>query len=223
MNVQEIVNHLVRMGNDPRTNENEAAAALARASALMAKHGIEATDDERKARVVRGELHQRKHWHTYIADAVRSLFPVDYVFKGDFLQFIGSPAHLDVAQYTHTWLINQVELFYKRALPKGLSKDARAVFRASFKDACAIRIRIRAHQLWKEMTANDAAAQAATGHNALVVIEDRKGWMAAIDEELKDAKQAKPQKVRKGFGGYAGWAAGELVQLRPEINDVASD
>jgi hypothetical protein len=85
------------------------------------------------------------------------------------LFFVGREENIEMAEQTAFWLMRQVELLYKQHLPRGLSQSVRAQYRKTFKAACANRVKIRAYALMREMAFNNAAAQAATGQNALVV------------------------------------------------------
>lgn len=119
------------------------------------------------------------------------------------------------------WLMEQLERFYKQALPRGMTQSDRAKYRKSFKEACALRIFQRSVSLMMEMTRNEQTAQASTGSTALVV----KDHFKRLDEENEEVmvsqypnlRQSKAMKFTYGSGTSDGQRAGDRVQLRKEI------
>jgi hypothetical protein len=115
--------------------------------------------------------------------------------------YTGREENINLAEQTMLWLVRQVELLYKQALPKGLTQRQRADFRNSFKDACAKRVLDRAYTLVREMKTNEATAQETTGRNAVVVAgyfdslrNEISEWRSESAKELIDRAEAQKRK-----------------------------
>ncbi|OXE37522.1 MAG: hypothetical protein CGW95_01000 [Phenylobacterium zucineum] len=136
-------------------------------------------------------------------------------------RFVGRPDNIDAAQDTLAFVLLQVEALYKSHLPKGLSKQARAEFRRSFKDACSHRVYERCAKIVEEQTQKDNPS---TGSTALVVIEHRKQLKLEVDDYLKAAGartiKSRSVSVKLNEGYLRGRLAGDHVELNRTIKEI---
>lgn len=186
---------LLNMTVENGCSEDEAANAMRMAAGLAVKIGIE-LDAVRPAGAPKPKIVEKrkytmmKVYESFCAEAAAALYGVDcyapnYGKHGWW--FTGREENIELAEQTMIWLVEQVERLYKQALPRGLSKRDRANFRGSFKDACGERIYHRALRLMRDMKTNQAAAQEATGQNALVVA----GYFEQLASEIKEFEDEK--------------------------------
>lgn len=193
--IRERIRKLLNMTVERGCTEDEADTAMRMASGLAAKIGIE-LDELRPAGSPKPKITQKsqykkmKVYEAYCAHAAAILYGVQCVapnFGKHGFWFTGRESNIELAEQTMLWLVRQVDLLYKEALPKGLTQKARSEFRASFKDACASRVYIRAQDMRHEMETNEQAAQEATGKNALVV----SGYFKTLRSEIEEYHQSK--------------------------------
>lgn len=173
------ITKLLNMTVENGCSEDEQETAMSMAAAIATKLGIdleaqrqsEPTAAQRKA--MKKAFNQEFKIHQTLAfQAAAELYGCElYSYNGgkSGLFFIGREENIELAEQTAFWLMRQVELLYKENLPRGLSQSVRAQYRKTFKAACAHRVYQRAISLMREMQMNNAAAQQATGQNALVV------------------------------------------------------
>lgn len=92
-------------------NEHEAAAALAKAQALMAEHGIGLGDVEFGEATARGNGCARKPplWEAGLLTAVRYVFPCSAILDGGKYRFIGRVPSAELAAYAFTVLHRQLK------------------------------------------------------------------------------------------------------------------
>lgn len=167
--------------------EDEQETALKMAMAIAAREGIDLEalrpkDAPKIKAVMKGHYQEFKPHQALAAQAAAVLFGVEcnvYNLGARGFNFVGRPELIELAEETMFWLFRQIEELYKQALPKGLSKTERAEFRKTFKAACALRTWERAREAMRDMRYNDARAQEATGHNALVV----QGYFETLEKE----------------------------------------
>lgn len=217
-------------------NENESATAMQMAMRLMLQHGLSEADfrEGGKAQMAIEGKHTEAdvRWMAWVHNAAAKLYGCKTVRyrgwgkQGDSLVFVGRSENIEVAEMTYLWLIEQVESFYKQALPRGLSKQARAEFRRTFKEACSLRVFDRAEKMMKEIIANDDMASQALAlasprqGTALVVQGHFEKLLQEVDDYFKaqGVKQStRVTKVKYGSGTVAGSAAGDQVKLRKEV------
>lgn len=176
-------------------SEDEAANAMRMAAGLATKIGIE-LDAVRPAGAPKPKIVEKrkytvmKVYESFCSEAAAVLYGVDCYapnYGKNGYWFTGREENVELAEQTMVWLVAQVEQLYKQALPRGLSKRDRANFRGSFKDACGERIYHRAFRLMRDMKTNQAAAQEATGQNALVVA----GYFEQLASEIKEFEDEK--------------------------------
>lgn len=170
---------LLNMTVENGCSEDEQETAMIMAAGLAARLGIdleaqrqaEPSPTQRKA--IKKAFNQEFKIHQVLAfQAAGELYGCEvYAYSGGKggCFFIGREENVELAEQTAFWLMRQVELLYKQNLPKGLSQTVRAQYRKTFKAACAHRVYQRAISLMRDMRMNNAAAQSATGQNALVV------------------------------------------------------
>lgn len=230
--IRKRIEALLRLAGDAGANENEAASAMAKAAALMAKHGIEVSLEDQEA-IKRGDfvnVDLDLKWHRVISQAVAYLYPVKPILWTNYVngrevigwKWVGRPDVIDVAAITMDWLCRQVERLYKECLPKGMTKSDRAEYRRTFKIACAERVFTRAYYLRCALNEDDKVAMEATGQNALVLKDHFEQENAKIKAEMDkmdlSSKKARPTKV--GIGTRWGQAAGDLVKLRDDLGET---
>lgn len=186
------ITKLLNMTVENGCSEDEQETAMAMAASIATRLGIdleaqrqkEATPAQRKA--IKKAVNQEFKVHQVLAfQAAAALYGCDlYTYdhgKGG-LYFIGREENVELAEQTAFWLMRQVELLYKEHLPRGLTQAVRAQYRKTFKAACAHRVAERAYALMREMKRDNAAAQKATGQNALVV----QGYFEQLKKENQD-------------------------------------
>jgi hypothetical protein len=224
--MKEKIAKLLRLAKDKGATEAEAAQALAMASAMMAKYGIEVglEDLDGENAAVRGNWAYGRctqRWHIEIASAVGFLYFCKPIIwrKEDAVRFIGRPDVVDAADMTYNWIVEQVERLYRECLPKGLTKAMRAEYRKTFKFACALRLKDRAGQILQTLQNDDVLALEATGSTALVVKGARDAAIDAAEQLVKDeTKDLALRHPNAGIGTRLGQAAGDLVQLQHGVN-----
>lgn len=170
---------LLNMTVENGCSEDEAESAMRMAAGLATRLGIELdsvregeqTAAQRKA-VKKTMSADFKIHQVMAAQAAAELYGCELFLynqgRGG-LFFIGREENVELAEQTMLWLMKQVELLYKEYLPRGLTQRDRAEYRKTFKAACAQRMLNRAYDMMRKMRTNSAAAQEATGQNALVV------------------------------------------------------
>lgn len=186
---------LLNMTVENGCSEDEAENAMRMAAGLAARVGI-SLEAVRPAGEAKPKINEKriyrvmKVYESFCAEAAAVLYGVDCYapnYGKNGFWFTGREENIELAEQTQLWLVSQVEQLYKQALPRGLSKRDRAEFRGSFKDACAERIYSRARELIRKMKTDQAAAQEATGSNALVVA----GYFDTLKQEIRDFEHQK--------------------------------
>lgn len=219
------IKKLLALAHDKGATEHEAAQALEMASALMTKYGVEQSQLIDKPNVM---LHKitvegaEDKWHGWLLSATGMLVTVrPVIYGGGTFAFIGRESNVSAAAAMFPWLVEQVERLYKRDLPKGMTKKARADYRRTFKQACAVRVYRRAEELRHAMTSDNATAQAATGSTALIVRNSTQQQLDAIAEYMRSigyrTKPGRTSKVKFGLGTGAGLRAGNEVQINRQL------
>lgn len=191
---QERISKLLNMTVENGCSEDEQETALRLAAAAATRAGIDLEafrQEQAKAsgiaaaprKAVSKTLNQEWKIHQVLAaQAAAALYGVEvYTYGGGKhgIFFVGREENIELTEQTMFWLMRQVELLYKQNLQRGLSQSARAEFRRTFKAACAHRVFERARRLMWDLKNNQAAAQQATGQNALVV----QGYFETLKEE----------------------------------------
>jgi hypothetical protein len=170
--------------------EDEALSAMTMAAGIATRMGIEldrvqpAGSPKRKLKETFNHMQMKVH-EALAGEAAGTLYGVEFNapnYGKNGYWFIGREENIALAETTMLWLMRQVELLYKTHLPRGLTVSARAQFRATFKQACALRILDRATDMMRDMARNDTTAQANTGSTALVVA----GHFAVLKAEIDD-------------------------------------
>lgn len=245
---------LLNMTVENGCTEDEQESAMRMAAGIAARIGISldsvapAGQTEAQRKAIRKAMNQEFKIHQVLAaQAAAVLYGCEvYTYSGgkNGLFFIGREENVALTEQTMFWLMRQVELLYKQSLPKGMTQSARAEFRRTFKAACAHRVYQRAQQLMFKMRTDQAAAQEATGSNALVVQgyfdtlrkENEQYWLGTPEQQAareaankryaererainKAAKRKGPRArtLPMGNGSNAGFAAGDRVKLREEV------
>lgn len=187
--IRERIRKLLNMTVGRGCTEDEADNALRMASGLAMKLGID-LDSMRGADAPRPKINLKRNvrkmapYEALCAEIAAMLNGVECQApnfgKGGFW-FVGREENISLAEEMMLWLIRQIDLLYKEALPKGLSKRDRTNFRGSFKDACAARVKMRAQRMVWDLQNSENVAHAATGSSALVV----RGHFDTLKREIK--------------------------------------
>lgn len=224
--IHEKIKKLLRLANNSGATEAEAANAMQMASALMLKHNISVDlSEDGEIKIIRGETVVEdcsETWHRVCATTVALLYSCRViVMNGGGFEFVGRTDNIDDCNQTLPYIITQVELLYKMALPRGLSKSARADFRKTFKMACASRCHRRAYEIMEQMRNDDAKALEYTGSTALVVVKNIDAMRKEADEFMGTQKLRNLPAVRQRFGSgtLAGHRAGDNVQLNRRVDE----
>lgn len=221
-NIIERIRKLLVLAKDKGASEAEAATAMKMASDLMMKYNIDAgavAEEREEVRVTRGNRTEPlAKWEGIIAQAVSHLYDCRTIHWGKVYCFVGRPFNVRACEETFPYVVEQVEALYKQGLLafKGkmgrLSKDERGEFRATFKEACALRV-------WKTAREIKAAQKnQIPDHMALVVIDTMK---EEIDQHFADTGVGKGRALtirKSGFGTGAGMAAAANVKLQGRVN-----
>lgn len=222
----EKIKKLMALATNSGATESEATTALEMASALMMKHNIDNSDliekpDMGLKRVQFPDFDD--NWHGWVSSAVGQLNTVKPIYYGQgTFAFIGRVDSIECAALMFPWIVDQIEKLYKRDLPKGLTKSARANFRRTYKQGVAMRVCQRVNEIMQAMKTDDAKAQASTGTTALVVVQTIQQQLSEIEEWM--AKnfggtiiKKKSRGVRGGLGTSAGIRAGDQVQINKSV------
>lgn len=225
---EKIIDKIRRLQNmtvENGASEEEAETAMRMAMGLMARYSIEQSMikgvEAPKATTKKFSAAFKKH-QLLCGQAAATLYGCKLLTIGGGkygIEFVGRPDNIEAAELTMFWLINQMDGFYKQALPKGLTQAARSEFRRTFKEACAVRIMSRARDMMDEIQKSDAAAQASTGSNALVVMGHFQQLVKENDDVLAgmNVRKGRAKTMSVGSGTLSGNAAGNKIKLRKEI------
>lgn len=214
------IRKLLALSRDRAASESEAATAMAMASDLMIKYNIDHVDDADAPGVVEGEYMKGDYdqkWHAFLHTAIATLYDCRGLVLRGSRKFIGRPFNVSAAEETFPFVCEQVEALYKEGLKAfkkqmgPLGKETRGDFRASFKQACALKI-------WKKVQEIKAAQKnQIPNHKALVIIDTMEKEIDA-HLEARNYKKGRALSLKSGFGTGAGIAAGEHVQLSRRVN-----
>lgn len=218
--IHDKIRKLLALG-EGKANENEAAQAMKLASDLMMKHGIERSEltQTQKAVIVESDyIDFRDKWHLRVGNAVASLMGCKMVYRNRHkqLRFVGRKDNCEATELVYSYILLQIEQFYREALPSGMTQKDRANFRKSFKYAAAVRV---AKRCWDIV--NDQGLSA-TGSTALVVHRNQLSneitdfWNQS-DKTPKDASIKQPV-LHSQAGINLGLNAGDLVEINRTVN-----
>lgn len=236
-NIDEIKERIAKLLNLARgkgASEAEAGTAMQFAMRLMLQHGLSeaefAEGKEHTAKVEGGKSSEADNrWEQWIAMAAGKLVGAKPLFgksrAGVTFRYYGRAEYIEAAEMLHVFLCEQVERLYKINLTPGLTKSARAEYRRTFKEACALRVFHRAEALVKEMMANDQTAALAIGKptvgGALVV----QGHFDKLNKEVEQffasmggvRTNNRAVSIKSGSGSWDGHRAGDQVKLNRAI------
>ncbi len=228
------IRKLLAMTPENGASESEAVNALRLANILMTRHGLDHDDigpdyKEPEPKIKNMANKQVKAYEEIIARAAATLYLCKCIRHVDRNKrykypkimgytFVGLEEHIDAAEMTMLWLLNQLDYFYKISIPTYVKQDPKAAahYRFSFKEGCANRILERVRDMM-EAPSKDLVEQ--TGSSALV-IQDY--WDKLRQDNERIAVQVYPNLTNGripmgGIGYHAGQAAGDKVQLRREV------
>jgi len=192
-------------------NTHESEAFYAKAHELMVKYNIEENTLTEPSDLVRGEqrFDGSSKWVWILSASASCLIGVNILVnpKDGLSYFAGRPMNVKMAEELFDHYVEQVNRYYKMALPKGLSKSGRGVFRSNFREGAA---QVIFHRVCEIISANS---------RALIVSP------LQLDEEIeKLTGQKQPRKTKDlvikhdSVGTHAGRIAGHLVELGKTID-----
>lgn len=220
--IHEKINNLLKMA-EGKANGPEAKAAMAMASKLMMKHGIEEADINRgdaKAKIIESDKYSIKVvWHHFIIQGVANLYGVRTLShpKMKHAWFIGRPVNVQAAEDTLVYILLQIEQLYKDAMPKGMTQQQRARYRKDFKNAAALEVHTKCHEIVMEQS---QANTESTDCTALVITEHR----SVLNQEAADHIAETYGRLRSGrsrnisYRDPAAVAAGAAAGRQVDIN-----
>ena len=220
----EKIRKLLALARNAGATEAEAAQALGMANALMLKHGIEQDQVDEEDELVKSGARQSaftQRWHQMLAISLGRMYGCQCLFerRTDHFTYIGRDEANQAAQLTLEFVVDQINMFYRLSLPKGLSQRERAQYRRDFKHACTSRVLDRVEEIIAESMTDEGAA--AIGCTALVVRDHRQQRLDEAQEfALKEPGSALTEvgmSSRKSVAGVAGRHAGDHVQINAEV------
>lgn len=190
-------------------NPHEGDAFYAKAHELMAKFNIEEDALGTKSDLVKGnDRYGNDKWEWVLTHCVAKLIGVTVLMHPTTSQryFGGRPTNVEMAEELYKHYEAQVTKYYKLALPKGLTKAKRGIFRRNFREgACEV--------IWGRVC-DIVAANA----RALIVSPVQ---LEAEAKELTGGAEPKKSKSlvikHDSAGTHAGRIAGALIELGKEI------
>lgn len=225
--IKQRVRKLLNLARDSGATEAEAANAMSMASALMLKYNIEVTDEPDAKTVGMSKRYCMGYsdsWHITCSSAAAMLYSCKNIVhnRGQAgYSFVGRLSNGEMAGETMEFLINQVEVLYKQYLPRGLSKEARAEFRRTFKQAAAMRLVNRVWEILEQMKKDDNKALEYTGSKALVIVESIKQQLKEAEDFMKQqipgVKTMKTRVLQGGSGTRAGIEAGNRIEINRKV------
>lgn len=218
--------------------EEEAAAAANMAAAVALKYGIDlaavqlASSTQDRRGFVEVEVAQTpkfEQWISNLVDAVSSVNNGSGFFRPGgttYYCMLVRPEVADVVKMTIDYLMQAINRLNRENVSgrfDGQDKAGRAAFRQSFRLAASQRLWSRIKQRYSDLQRSDTAAQAATGHNALVVVShvrselaELQTWMTDAGFKFKENKKSSPS-VRDHVAYMLGQEAGNKIGLDPQL------
>lgn len=189
-------------------NSHEAQAFYMKASELMLKYNIEEDKLGTRSDLVRGNdrYDSSDKWLWLLGASAAKLFHVNVLVSENGLSyFAGRPHNVAMAEEMLVQLTDQVNKYYRMALPKGLTKSDRSTFRRNFKEGASSVIWHRVCQI----AAHNCRALAISPQQ----LEDECRELTG-----KKSPEAKAVVIRhNSVGTFAGKMAGRIVELGKEV------
>lgn len=209
LTIQEKIRAMLRQASET-THAPEAAAFYAKAHELMAKYNISQDQLGEHHDLVRGSerFNQTVKWVWLLSASAAKLMSCNVLLNEERLcYFAGRASNVEMAEEVFNHYSDQLNKYYRLALPRGLSQSDRATFRRNFKDAAAAVV-------WDRVCAIVAA-----NARALIVspVQLEEEW-----EKLTGCKH-NPKNLKNvvirhnSVGTQAGAIAGHLIELGKEI------
>lgn len=220
--IQDKIRKLLSVSRDSGATEAEQAQALKLAQRLMLKHGITEVKEENQE-VDWGNVIDdldKKH-HRTVAAGVAKLYGTQVIIDGKNFQFVGRPDTRDASEFTVNFICDQIDMLYRDALPKGMTKSQRAQWRREFKAACAYRVYSRMLEMVEELSTDDEQAQAAIGCTALVVKNHYVALIEEVDAFLTGKtkpRKSRPTVFKNKEAMDKGRLAGNKVKINQEVD-----
>lgn len=217
------------------SNENEAALAAAKAQELMFKHNLEISQvenidlrpdekvDEHNFDLDAG-VSKVANWRSWLFSNVaktslcKAYFHRSYRGYGKqskvYGRIIGRKSDVEVAQYTYTWLTNELERLSREYMANQIywdQYDSRKM-RRSWLEGAAMGV---IAQLNEQFNARKRETEAST---ALVVVRDREiqDWMENNGLQLRHSSSSVSQQDRNAYS--AGFKTGSTMSVRKGVS-----
>lgn len=209
-------------------SENEAAAAMAAAQRLMAKHQIdacaveahEATEEDRAAETAedgllegRGDRRYLPRWRAHLSAALARAHRCSVYYEGPTIRIIGAPSDAGLVRYMYAYASRQIDEM-ATADKARLAPTATKSWGANYRLAAASRVaeRVRAGAKTAE-----AQAQAGASGAALMRLDERRDALARQVETIKRGLGLRSKSWSSpsydAGARAAGTAAGDRVNL----------
>jgi hypothetical protein len=217
------------------SNENEAAAAAAKAQELMFKYEVEMSQvanldlrpnekvDEHNFDLDAGES-KVANWRSWLFGAVAETSMCQPYFHRSsrgygkrgkvYGRIIGRKSDVEVAQYTYSWLTNELERLSHQYMANQIywdQYDSRKM-RRSWLEGAAIGV---SKKLREEFRSRSTESEAST---ALVVVRDKEiqDWMEDHGLQLQSRKSTVSAQDRKAYA--AGFQTGSSLSVRRGVS-----
>lgn len=210
--IQDKIRKLLALSASP--NDNEAATALKLAQKLMMEHGVEESElhPEVTHEVSETGFHEVKHkFQVYAAQAAGILYGCKVInYKNiSSITFVGRRDNRQAAELTWSFLLLQIEQWYKNELPKGMTQKQRSSYRKEYKLSMAATLYSRC----KDYTP-------ASSSTALVLHKDQ--LLGEIEDYFKDqnvvTRKSKARRINNTEAFLKGAAAGQSADIHKGVN-----
>lgn len=226
----ERIRKLLAMGQG-EANENEAAIAMRRALALMAKYNLDMADFDEEVEP-RGESFFKKQrggpWARTIAMGIAQLYFCKYYYmnlgkRNDEHHFVGKQSNREIAEMVALFVIDTIDAEAKRNAVSD-SMHSKTQYLNSFRNAASHRIYKRCQDLIKE-AGDGGMVEEYSGTTLPVLASMYDQEMDANEQWIREEagiklKKSKSRERSTSRAGYqAGGEAGKRVSLRPNLSN----
>lgn len=196
------------------STEGEAAAAMAKVQALLAKHNLSLAEVESHGQkpedYVRNEAGRLQPWQRYIWNGVAKLYFCSFFTSGPNGIVIGKPSNITIVSSMATYVCQLGE-----RLARSGSNDR--AFRNSFKAGFAQRVSQRCHEEIKRAKENQVMDENTNRALILAPLYERTGKEIALflaNQGIRTTQKRSTSRYSSAAGFNAGRSAGDSVSLR---------